>query len=104
MLEEKFAKKIIKNIQEAYKLGCYPRKFLSILNNHSAVEAVKRWIHSSNVCCCIEFLKECGRLDLSVEAEVLNWPRLFNEDDIKRAKQRLLALDFEYFKKNSLKY
>ncbi len=97
MLEEKFAKKIIENIQEAYTLGCYPRKFLSILNNHSAVEAAKRFIHSNKVCCCIEFLRDCGRLDLSIEAEVLNWPRLFNKDDFKRAKQRLLALNTEYF-------
>ena len=66
-------------------------RFLHMLTEHRGVATAKLLLHSTTVSDGYTALWERSRLDLTVEALVLNpkWRELFNEVEIKIAEKRL---------------
>ena len=66
--------------------------FHRMLSKHRGVETAKRLINDPTVSDGYTALWERGRLDLTVEAVVLDnprWHQLFTQDEIERARDRL---------------
>lgn len=76
--------------------------FLSTLYQHAGVETARRLIHSSTVSAGYTALWELGRLDLTVEALIVEnhaWYELFSDDEIEICKRRLR--EYKYISKTS---
>ncbi|EIN6343154.1 hypothetical protein [Vibrio parahaemolyticus] len=71
--------------------------FLRMLLEHKGLETAKRLIHSSKVSDGYTSLWQLGRLDLTVEALIIDnpiWHDLFNEEELAICKKRLK--DYRY--------
>ena len=68
-----------------------PRYFLRMLNEHGAIDTACRLLQSESPSDGFITLCENNRLDLSVEALILQdtWNQLFNEEDLVIARNRL---------------
>ena len=66
-------------------------RFLQMLHEHRGLETARRLLHSSTVSEGYTALWERGRLDLTVEALILQpeWNDLFTNDEREIARQRL---------------
>lgn len=66
-------------------------RFLQMVTERGGLEAAKILIRAKDVSEGFVELWKCERLDLTVEAEILNpkWQPLFTDDDRKVAKKRL---------------
>jgi len=75
-----------------------PTRFLEMLHKKGSLETVKYLIHTNKVSSGFTKLWECGRLDLSVEAVILEMPycTLFSEAELDIAKKRLT--EYNYYK------
>lgn len=93
-------------IYERAKDACdfKPIRFLQMVQEHGGVETAKRLLLQDRVQTGLITLWDCGRLDLSMEALVID-PRfqpLFTEDEIAIARERLE--EFGYFAKGEDPY
>jgi len=72
-------------------------RFLQMLNEHRGLETARTLLHSSNVSEGYTALWERGRLDLTVEALVLQtrWDELFTDDERALARRRLEEYAFD---------
>ena len=76
--------------------------FLSMLHEHGGLETGRKLIHSKPVSDGYTALWERGRLDLTVEALIIDcklWQSLFNEEELRICEQRLK--DYKYIPKHS---
>lgn len=74
--------------------------FHQMLCDHGGLETAKRLINDNAVSSGYTALWERGRLDLTVEAEVIEnskWHQLFSEAELSNARKRLA--DYRYFKR-----
>ena len=73
--------------------------FHQMLGNMGGVATAKRLLNDDKIHDGFTRLWECGRLDLTMEAEIwenAKWRPLFTDSEIKKAEQRLR--DLNYFK------
>jgi len=97
-LEKKFHAAML----ELYKMAknecdyCATR-FLLMVNERGGLEAAKTLIRAKDVSEGFKRLWECERLDLTVEAKILEpeWHPLFSDDDREVARKRLRDLGYK---------
>lgn len=99
-LEEAFDQ-AMHDIYRNAKLECNynARLFHKMLVDMGGVATAKQLLNDDKIHDGFTRLWECGRLDLTMEAEVwenAKWRPLFTESELKKAEQRLLGLN--YFK------
>lgn len=90
-LEKAFHRAMIEIYKEAKDLGYTASRFLRMVNEHGGVETAKLLLHSNAVSEGYVALYERQRLDLTVEALVLQpaWIPLFTDAERAIAKKRL---------------
>ena len=78
--------------------GYKATRFLQMLNDHGGLETARILLHARNVSDGYTALWERGRLDLTVEAVILNarWQELFNDEDREIARTRLEQYGYEF--------
>ena len=94
--EKAFAKAMLDPYRDALKLGYKASYFLRMLHDLGAVNAAKQLIHNPSFSSGFTQLYELQRLDLSVEAIVLQpqWLELFDDADRKAARKKLETLHY----------
>ena len=92
LLEKKFRNKIMNSYKMAQKdLNYNPKLYIQMIEDKGAVEAAKALINNPKVSLGFEKLWEKKRLDLSLEAAVLNeeYHTLFTAEEIEICRSRL---------------
>ena len=81
----------------AASLGYRPSYFLQIVQQYGGVETAKRLLNVSEAQSGLTKLWELGRLDISMEALVVQeqWKPLFSDAERQVARERLIALDYD---------
>lgn len=98
MLEDEFNLRM----QEVYRAGKREGRysaplFAELLKNHGGLETAKRFIHSPDYAAGFTALWERKRLDLTVEAVILEepkWHSLFTPEEIEICRQRLRSYGY----------
>lgn len=69
----------------------YARRFLQMVRNRGGLQAAKKLLRNPGLSPGLIRLKECKRLDLSMEALILQpeWQELFSDEERAIAKKRL---------------
>jgi hypothetical protein len=77
-----------------YNAGAFNR----MVSEHGGLETAKRLLASNNVQSGFTELFMCGRLDLTVEAHVIQkkYQSLFTPEEIQTARTRLIALNYQF--------
>ncbi len=90
-LEEEFTAELIAAAHECAEFGYHPRRFLQMLHEHGGVKTAKELVRSSEEQSGLKRLKSAGRLDLSMEAIMLNskYRSLFTKGELQAAEWRL---------------
>ena len=96
-IENRFHQEMLRIYRETAKFGYYPRYFLQMVGDLGGVYAAKRLLSSRDLQSGFERLWTEGRLDLSVEALVLEepWTSLFTDEELTEARSRLKDLGYE---------
>lgn len=71
-IEERFEARVRAAIGECHQLGYHPHDFESMLASTSAVRVAEKLVVSGNIQTGLKRLAQLGRLDLSMEAMVLD--------------------------------
>lgn len=98
-IETKFTQELIEKTEQAKMIcNCNPARFLQMIEKNGGVKTVKSLIAKDEISDCFEALKACSRLDLSVEALVVDkqYAELFTDDEVNACFMRLC--ECEYFK------
>ena len=97
-LEADFDAEMMGIYQRALKeTGYKASRFLDMLHEHRGLQTARMLIHSANVSDGYTALWERGRLDLTIEAVILENPRwypLFNNEELTICRKRLI--DYGY--------
>ena len=90
-LEGAFHEAMLNIYHAAAELGYRPTYFLRMVNEHGGLGAAKRLLSATETQEGLTKLWELGRLDISVEALVLDerWESLFSDDERRKALERL---------------
>jgi hypothetical protein len=90
-LEDMFHAKMLQLYDEQRQVMRAPVRFLNMVQNNGGLEAARRLLASPSAGDGFVALWEVGRLDLSVEALVLQepWRTLFTEEVLAVARERL---------------
>ncbi len=90
-LEGEFHEAMLNIYHAAAELGYRPTYFLRMVNEHGGLGAAKRLLSATETQEGLTKLWELGRLDISVEALVLDerWESLFSDDERRKALERL---------------
>jgi len=104
-------KELIKNfdnklfeLYETAKRECNynPTRFLHMFREYGGYQTTKKLLHPQGEAISDGLIKlwECKRLEISIEATVLQhpWNQLFTNDELATAKKRLEKLDFDFSK------
>ncbi|RIK29407.1 MAG: hypothetical protein DCC52_07385 [Chloroflexi bacterium] len=96
--EKAFEEAMLDIYEQAKEYGYYPNYFLRMVQEHGAVDAAKRLLEAENPTYGLAKLWELKRLDLSMEALVIQpqFQSLFTTREVDKAMQTLKALG--YFK------
>lgn len=79
--------------------GYTPSLFLKLLADKGGVATAKQLINAASPSTGYTKLWELGRLDLTVEAMIVDnaqWHELFSDDELFRAKSRLKSYGYEF--------
>ena len=78
-------------------LGYRPTYFLRMVHEHGGLEAAKRLLRASEAQSGLTRLWECGLLDISMEALVLQerWKPLFSDEERQTARDRLKCYGYD---------
>lgn len=99
ILEKEFHNAML-GIYELARDACdyMPVRFLQMVNEYGGLRTAQRLLAKDEIQTGLATLWECHRLDLSMEALVIDskYQPLFTEDEIKKAQERLES--FGYFK------
>lgn len=96
-LELQFQEDLLNTYRESKKIGYKPSIFLEMIGTYGGVGTAKRLLSTEDyIQEGIKRLWELGRLDLSVEAKVLNdeYRDLFTNEERKIANKRLKELGY----------
>lgn len=96
-LEQQFHQEMLdgcETLKKEYKYN--PTYFLNMVREHGGVGGVRRLLRARDYQSGLTSLWEIGRLDMSVEAAVLNpkWASLFTEEERGEARRRLKAMNY----------
>ncbi len=97
-VEAQFHKAMIGVFQQAKEeCGYVATRFLQLVSEQGGLRAAKNLLHKERPSDGLFELWKRGRLDLSMEALVLQepWFELFTEEELKEARRRLQELGFE---------
>ncbi|MBE1552927.1 hypothetical protein GGC64_007019 [Mycobacterium sp. OAS707] len=89
---ERFEADLSAGIEESKRLGYNPTRFIQMVKQYGAVEATKRVVDTdqpSDGFVKLAYLMEPPRPDLTSEQLVLNYPYLFDDGVVEKARQRL---------------
>lgn len=98
ILEKEFDEAMMDIFRRAdAEAGYKATRFLQMLNEHRGLATAQLLLHSSNVSDGYTALWERKRLDLTVEALILQskWSELFDDDERELARKRLEQYGFE---------
>ncbi len=96
-LETQFHQRMLEIYERAMKECSYrPTYFLRMVQDHGGFETARKLLNASRVSEGFTTLWEKGRLDLSVEAVVLQapWRDLFTSEELAIAEKRLRDLEY----------
>ena len=95
-IEERFQDEMLRIYREAAKFGYYPTRFRLMVNERGGLAAAKQLLSGDDPSSGFTRLWEEHRLDLSVEAVVLQepWRSLFTDEELAKARRRLEDLDY----------
>jgi len=94
---------LINTCKEAKQIGYNPTRFIGMLNEYreqygenGSFQLANDLIQRADIPYGFDRLVELGRLDLSVEAIVLNgpWKQLFNDDVLEQARNKLTIFGY----------
>ena len=97
-LASEFQDTLVAGCDECWRACRYnPSYFRRLVLQHGGVAAAKQLIRSEQPSEGLARLWECRRLDLSMEAEMLQprWRLLFTEDELAVARRRLAELGYD---------
>jgi hypothetical protein len=93
MLEDEFNERMQQVYRDGKREGRFSAPlFAELLKNHGGLETARRFIHSADYAAGFTKLWERERLDLTVEAVILQepkWHPLFTEEEIEVCRKRL---------------
>jgi len=92
-LDGEFHRAMLDIYQAAADLGYHPARFRQIVREHGGVAAAKRLLSGPVAQSGLMTLWELGRLDISMEALVVQerWKPLFSDEERQAARDRLSA-------------
>ena len=95
-IERQFHEEMVGIYHAAARIGYRAPRFLQMVIDHGALEAAKQLLRAPKEQSGLTQLWELGRLDLSVEALVLQerWDTLFSDDERQKARDRLDAHEY----------
>ena len=90
-IERQFHEEMVGIYRAAARIGYRAPRFLQMVIEHGGLEAAKRLLRAPEEQSGLTRLWELGRLDLSVEALVLQerWNTLFSDEERQKARTRL---------------
>ena len=96
-LEARFHEALVRIYREAASFGYYPAYFLRMVVEQGGLVAAKQLLNSSEPSSGFTRLWDEGRLDLSVEAVVIQepWRILFTDEELLEARRRLVDLGYD---------
>ena len=96
-LESEFHQEMLRIYEEAKEFGYYPNYFLGMVVERGGLSAAKHLISGSQLSDGFVRLWEEERLDLSVEALVLQdpWSSLFIHEELAEARRRLEGVGYD---------
>lgn len=97
--EQRFHRAMESIYEDALRLCDYrASRFLQMVQTSGGLATAKRLLATDEFSEGLTRLWECRRLDLTVEALVLQpaWRSLFTEDEQRRARSRLAELDYQF--------
>ena len=94
--EEQFHDEMVRLGQETVRDVYTPSRFIQMVNESRGLGAAKRLLNATDVSDGFRRLWEADRLDLTVEAVVLQdkWVSLFTPEELSTARQRLDDLGY----------
>ncbi len=97
-LEIRFHQAMLNLYHAAVELGYRPTYFIQMVNELGGVGAARRLLSTEDIQAGLTRLWKLERLDLSVEAHVLQdpWTALFNDDERQKACERLKAYGYKF--------
>ena len=95
-LEGEFHQAMAATYSDAVEIGYRPTYFMQMLGEHGGLETARRLLSTPEPQAGMTKLWELGRLDLSVEALVLQerWRGLFTDAERRTARERLESYDY----------
>ena len=95
-IEERFQEEMFRIYREATQFRYYPTYFLRMVNEQGGLAAAKQLLSGDDPSSGFTRLWEEQRLDISVEAVVLQepWRSLFTEEELTKARRRLEELGY----------
>ena len=97
-LKNKFHKAMLSIYERAASECNYPAiRFLNLVVDEGGVRAAKSLLHADGLSDGYTALWECGRLDLTMEALIVEdpaWRELFTEEEISIARKRLSKCEY----------
>ena len=96
-LEDEFHRAMLNIHDAAAKLGYRPTRFLQMFHEHGGVAAARRLLRAPEAQAGLTRLWEIGRLDISMEALVVQeqWQPLFSDAERQAARDRLSAYGYD---------
>lgn len=90
-LDSQFDASLLAAAKECFRLGYKPTEFMRMVHERGGLEAVRTLLHKSTPSPGFDRLWELKRLDLTVEAHILQpqWRELFTPAERQRARDRL---------------
>lgn len=97
-VEQGFHQEMLRICEETNKFGYNPTYFLRMVLDHGGIDAARRLLQGNEISYGLMRLWKEGRLDISMEALVLQepWSSLFTEAELRVAKQRLTDLGYAF--------
>ena len=95
--ERGFHNEMLRLYEDATTFGYYPTYFLGMVQELGGVAAAKQLLKGSDISDGLTRLWEEERLDISMEALILQepWRSLFNDAELNRARRRLEDLGYD---------
>jgi hypothetical protein len=91
-----FDDSLLETTRECVRLGYTPSEFIRMIHQRGGVNASRSLLHNSGVSSGFTRLWELGRMDLTVEAQILRpeWRALFTDEERRIARERLREYRF----------
>ena len=94
--KEQFHREMLRIYEQAREFGYYPTYFLQMVGERGGLGAAKKLLEGDEISSGLKRLGAEQRLDISMEALVLQerWSTLFTDEELAMARRRLEELDY----------